>query len=201
MDYWNDVLLEVVRRNLAMYDAESSYQLQLEGQDHFRAHLQAETCAGWLEGPDEEERVIGRTADHILRGIDPGQTHYLDARFRVRFGSESTGFDVLDATVVNKMVAPVRTARTSDGSDKDLAVVGDKGRGRAATSAAPGTARPWRPYGGRSSRSYWPRPRSCGLRRPTCTARTKSCWPATTTSGRSGRRVRPAPTSPRAVHR
>ncbi|MFF5779497.1 hypothetical protein ACFY7Y_21445 [Streptomyces virginiae] len=43
----------------------------------------------------------------------------------MRFGRELTGFDVLDATVVNKMVALVRTARTSDGSDKDLAVVGD----------------------------------------------------------------------------
>ncbi|MFG2489018.1 hypothetical protein ACGFSI_40530 [Streptomyces virginiae] len=81
---------------------------------------------GRLEGPDEEERVIGRTADHVLQGIDPGHIPLPGRAVPVGFGSEPTGFDVLDATVVNKMVAPVRAAPTCDGgSDKDLAVVGD----------------------------------------------------------------------------
>ncbi|MFI7358907.1 hypothetical protein ACIBTP_33870 [Streptomyces avidinii] len=89
--YWNDVLLEVIRRegggpgpmarsatmvNLAMYDAASSYQLKWKGKITPEPYLHAEKYAGWLEGPDEEERVIGRN---------------LDARFRERFGSEPTG--------------------------------------------------------------------------------------------------------------
>lgn len=155
--YWNDVLLEVIRRegggpgpmarsaamlNLAMYDAESSYQLKWKGRITSEPYIHAEKYAGWFEGPDEEERVIGRTAYNILLGLYPGQTHYLDAKFRERFGGEPTGFDILDATVVNKMVTQMRDARTGDGSDNDQVYVGDNKPGAWRPTSYPDMADP-----------------------------------------------------------
>lgn len=138
--YWNDVLMEVVRRegggpgpmarsaamlNAAVYDAESSYQLKWKGQITSEPYIHAENYAGWVEGPDEEERVIGRTAYNILLGLYPGQVHYLDARFRERFGTEPTDFDLLDATVVGPMVRQMEDARANDGADNDQVYVAD----------------------------------------------------------------------------
>ncbi|MGW6563908.1 vanadium-dependent haloperoxidase [Streptomyces sp. NPDC054975] len=139
--YWNDVLLQVVRRegggpgpmaraaammNAAIYDAESSYQLKWKGRIASEPYIHAEKYAGWIEGPDEEERVIGRTAYNILLKLyGKNQTAFLDARFRERFGTEPTEFDLLDATVVNKMVTQMTNARTGDGSDDDRVYVGD----------------------------------------------------------------------------
>ncbi|MEU9713868.1 vanadium-dependent haloperoxidase [Streptomyces sp. NPDC047976] len=155
--YWNDVLLEVIRRegggpgpmsrsaamlNLAMYDAESSYQLKWKGKITSEPYIHAEKYAGWLEGPDEEERVVGRTAYNVLLGLYPGQTQYLDARFRARFGSEPTGFDILDATVVSKMVTQMRDARNGDGSDNDQVYVGDNRPGAWRPTSYPDMADP-----------------------------------------------------------
>ncbi|MDK9499706.1 vanadium-dependent haloperoxidase [Streptomyces katrae] len=155
--YWNDVLLEVIRRegggpgpmsrsaamlNLAMYDAESSYQLKWKGKITSEPYIHAEKYAGWLEGPDEEERVIGRTAYNVLLGLYPGQTQYLDARFRERFGSEPTGFDLLDATVVSKMVTQMRDARNGDRSDNDQVYVGDNKPGSWRPTSYPDMADP-----------------------------------------------------------
>lgn len=139
--YWNDVLLNVVRRegggpgpmsraaammNAAIYDAESSYQLKWKGRITSEPYIHAEKYAGWFEGPDEEERVIGRTAYNILLKLyGKNQTAYLDARFRERFGTEPTEFDLLDATVVNKMVTQMADARNGDGSDDDRVYVAD----------------------------------------------------------------------------
>ncbi|MFE1377642.1 vanadium-dependent haloperoxidase [Streptomyces sp. NPDC058740] len=139
--YWNDVLLNVVRRegggpgpmsraaammNAAIYDAESSYQLKWKGRITSEPYIHAEKYAGWIEGPDEEERVIGRTAYNILlRLYGKNQTAYLDARFRERFGTEPTDFDLLDATVVSKMVTQMTDARNGDGSDDDRVYVAD----------------------------------------------------------------------------
>ncbi|WP_285549518.1 vanadium-dependent haloperoxidase [Streptomyces lavendulae] len=155
--YWNDVLLEVIRRegggpgpmsrsaamlNLAMYDAESSYQLKWKGKITSEPYIHAEKYAGWLEGPDEEERVVGRTAYNVLLGLYPGQTQYLDARFRERFGSEPTGFDLLDATVVSKMVTQMRDARNGDRSDNDQVYVGDNKPGAWRPTSYPDMADP-----------------------------------------------------------
>ncbi|GAA4936468.1 hypothetical protein ACFPM3_06475 [Streptomyces coeruleoprunus] len=138
--YWNDVLLQVVRRegggpgpmsraaamlNAAVYDAASSYQLKWKGRITSEPYIHAEKYAGWIEGPDEEERVIGRTAYNILLKLyGKNQTAYLDARFRERFGTEPTEFDLLDTTVVGKMVTQMMDARTGDGSDDDRVHVG-----------------------------------------------------------------------------
>ncbi|WP_175409826.1 vanadium-dependent haloperoxidase [Streptomyces sp. TRM64462] len=131
--YWNDVLLQIVRReggapgpmaraaamlNAAIYDAESSYRLKWKGGISSEPYIHAEKYAGWVEGPDEEERVIGRTAYNILLKLYGGtQTAFLDAKFRERFGTEPTEFDLLDVTVVNKMVTQMTDARNGDGSD------------------------------------------------------------------------------------
>ncbi|AGP61444.1 hypothetical protein M271_50435 [Streptomyces rapamycinicus NRRL 5491] len=138
--YWNDVLLQVIRRegggpgpmarsaamlNAAIYDAESSYQLRWKGKITSEAYIHAEKYAGILEGPDEEERVIGRTAYNILLKLyGKNQTQFLDAKFRERFGTEPTEFDILDVTVVNKMVTQMMDARNGDGSDDDRVYAG-----------------------------------------------------------------------------
>ncbi|MEU3725778.1 vanadium-dependent haloperoxidase [Streptomyces sp. NPDC031705] len=140
--YWNDVLQEAFRRtgggpvpmaraaammNAAIYDAESSYQLKWKGRMTSAAYIAAENYAGIAEGPDEEERVIGRTAYDILLNLyglnRPNKettvdlTSFLDQRFSQRFGTSPTAFDLLDVTVVNKMVTQMMTKRAGDGSD------------------------------------------------------------------------------------
>ncbi|WP_267244766.1 vanadium-dependent haloperoxidase [Streptomyces sp. PR69] len=139
--YWNDVLLELFRReggspvraarsaammNAAIYDAESSYRLTWRRGITSEAYIHAEKYAGWFEGPDEEERVIGRTAYNVLLKLY-GERHtaFLDQRFRDRFGAEPTEFDLLDATVVNKMVTQMMDARNGDGSDNPGVYTGD----------------------------------------------------------------------------
>jgi hypothetical protein len=138
--FWNDVLLQVIRRegggpgpmsrsaamlNAAIYDAESSYRLKWTGKITSEPYISAQKYEGWIEGPDEEERVIGRTAYNILLGLYRNQAQFLDAKFRERFGTEPTGFDLLDVTVVNRMVTQMRNARDGDGSDDDRVYVGD----------------------------------------------------------------------------
>ncbi|WP_327254159.1 hypothetical protein [Streptomyces sp. NBC_01244] len=80
----------------AIYDAESSYRLKWQGKITSEPSIKAENYVGRAEGPDEEERVIGRTAYSILLGLHgtkqsryADQTQYLDARFRERFGSDN----------------------------------------------------------------------------------------------------------------
>ncbi|MFB7178371.1 vanadium-dependent haloperoxidase [Streptomyces sp. NPDC056257] len=138
--YWNDVLQNVFKRvgggpvpmaraaammNAAIYDAESSYQLKWKGRMTSEEYIHAENYAGWVEGPDEEERVIGRTAYNILLNLYGNrqsgttyadQTAYLDTRFKERFGTKPTDFDLLDVSVVGKMVQQMTDARSGDGS-------------------------------------------------------------------------------------
>ncbi|MEU6160726.1 vanadium-dependent haloperoxidase [Streptomyces sp. NPDC047130] len=155
--YWNDVLLGVVRRegggpgpmaraaamlNAAVYDAESSYRLKWHGQITSAPYIGAQKYAGIIEGADEEERVIGRTAYNILLDLYPGQVHYLDARFRERFGSEPTAFDILDTTVVGPMVRQMRTARANDGSDDPRVYTGDNVPGAWRPTSYPDMADP-----------------------------------------------------------
>ncbi|MFI5980557.1 vanadium-dependent haloperoxidase [Streptomyces sp. NPDC051555] len=138
--YWNDVLQNVFRRvgggpvpmaraaammNAAIYDAESSYQLKWKGRMTSEAYIHAANYSGWLEGPDEEERVIGRTAYNILLNLYGNQqtgttyqdqTTYLDSRFTERFGTKPTDFDLVDVSVVGTMVKQMTDARSGDGS-------------------------------------------------------------------------------------
>ncbi|SDL02889.1 vanadium-dependent haloperoxidase [Streptomyces indicus] len=146
--YWNDVLLELIRRedqatpgrmaraaamlNAAMYDAESSYRLRWKGGFDYAPYIQADKYWALGEGPDEEERVIGRTAYNVLLELfgkdadQPELVHYLDNRFRARFGSEPTGDDVLDYSIVSHVVNRMLTAHEGDGSTNEQLYVSDK---------------------------------------------------------------------------
>jgi hypothetical protein len=162
--YWNDVLQNVFRRvgggpvpmarsaammSAAIYDAESSYQLKWKGRITSEPYIHAENYAGWLEGPDEEERVVGRTAYNILLNLYgnkqsqyPDQTSYLDARFRERFGSEPTAFDLVDVSVVGTMVKQMTDARNGDGSANPQVYVGDHKPGAWRPTSYPDMADP-----------------------------------------------------------
>lgn len=111
--------------NAAIYDAESSYQLKWNGKITSEQYIYAHKYDGWVQGPDEEERVIGRTAYNILLGLYENQTQFLDSKFLERFGTAPTEFDLLDVTVVNRMVTQMRNARTGDGSANPKVYVGD----------------------------------------------------------------------------
>ncbi|GGS20806.1 hypothetical protein GCM10010252_70150 [Streptomyces aureoverticillatus] len=138
--YWNNVLLQAMRTkggapgplaraaamlNGAMYDAESSYRLRWHRMTS-EPYLEAYRYDAILEGPHEEERVIGRTAYKILLGLFREQKPYLDQKFTDRFGTRPDEFDLLDHTVVNKVVARMETARAADGSDDQRPYTGDK---------------------------------------------------------------------------
>ncbi|MFI0805691.1 vanadium-dependent haloperoxidase [Streptomyces echinatus] len=55
----------------------------------------------------------------------PGQTTYLDNKFRERFGTSPKDFDLLDATVVNTVVTHMWDFREADGSDSEAACTPD----------------------------------------------------------------------------
>lgn len=133
VQYWNDVLLGAIRTaggapgpisraaammNTAIYDAESSYQLRWHTMTS-DPYLQAiDYSKGWgFEGPGEEERAIGRTAYNVLLKLFPDQTTYLDNKFKERFGTNSTDFDIIDLTLVGTIVKNIQNFRTADGSD------------------------------------------------------------------------------------
>ncbi len=158
--YWNDVLQGVFRQveggpvpmaraaammNGAIYDAESSYQAKWKGPMTSAAYIHAEAYAGWVQGPDEEERVIGRTAYNILLNLygvnrpnknAPDFTAYLDKRFEERFGTKPTSGDLLDITIVSGMVNQMMNLRANDGSDDASSYTSENAR--------PGA---WRPTG------------------------------------------------------
>ncbi|MGV9597496.1 vanadium-dependent haloperoxidase [Streptosporangium sandarakinum] len=140
--YWNTTLIEIFKQlrgpdaapgklaraaammNASIFDAETMYQDRW-GVRRYQPYLGAGSYPAILEGPNEEERVIGRTAYNVLRDLfgpntnpsSPDQTSYLDQRFRNRFGSEPTGFDILDTTVVQPVVSRMRAFRANDRSD------------------------------------------------------------------------------------
>lgn len=185
--YWNDVLQGVFRQveggpvpmaraaammNGAIWDAESSYQAKWKGQMTSAAYIHAAAYAGWVEGPDEEERVIGRTAYNILLNLygvnrpnknAPDFTAYLDKRFKERFGTDPTSGDLLDITVVSGMVNQMMNARAGDGSENTQGYTSENTRSgpggpqatipTCRTPSAPRTAMPSTRSGGRSSRS------------------------------------------------
>ncbi|TGB18999.1 phosphatase PAP2 family protein [Streptomyces palmae] len=137
--YWNNVLLGAIRTaggppgpisraaaemNAAIYDAESSYQLRWHTMTS-DPYLQAINYPALLEGPGEEERLIGRTAYNILLKLFPDQTTYLDNKFKERFGTNPTDFDLLDATVVKPIVTNMWNFRNADGSENQTAYTAD----------------------------------------------------------------------------
>ncbi|MGK5629138.1 vanadium-dependent haloperoxidase, partial [Streptomyces sp. URMC 123] len=100
--YWNDVLLEVIRRegggpgpiaraaammNAAIYDAESSYRATRKGGITSAPYISAPKYFPFPEGPDEEEHILGRTAYKILLNLYKGQASFLGLKFRERFGT------------------------------------------------------------------------------------------------------------------
>lgn len=140
--YWNGALQEMFRRatgpagspgalarsaammNAAVFDAESSYQNTF-GTAKYKAYLSAPKYWNLGQGPDEEERVIGRTAYNILHDLYPGQTAYLDAKFQDRFGTKPTDYDVIDTQIVGTIVTNMRQARSADGADNPALYVLD----------------------------------------------------------------------------
>ncbi len=132
--YWNGVLLEMFRQaggsqgspgqlarsaammNAAIYDGESSYQNTFYTMK-YKPYLSAPKYPNLGQGPDEEERIIGRTAYNILHHLYPNQTAYLDKMFLDRFGTPPTQFDVIDTEIVSTIYNNMIKARTNDGSE------------------------------------------------------------------------------------
>lgn len=112
VQFWNSVLLDVFKQqkrvgpgplaraaammNAAIYDAESAYQRTWHTQ-RYEPYLYAPEYSGapLLEGPDEEERVIGHTARNLLVRLFPTQETLINTRFQQRFGHEWKDFDIL----------------------------------------------------------------------------------------------------------
>lgn len=132
--YWNGVLLQLFRTssgeagspgrlsraaammNAAIYDGESAYQNTF-GTLKYKPYLSAPKYWNLGQGPDEEERIIGRTAYNILHDLYPDQTAYLDQKFLERFGTPSTQYDIIDTEIVGTIVTNMRQARSADGWD------------------------------------------------------------------------------------
>jgi hypothetical protein len=153
VQYWNSVLLDVFRRqqkvgpgplaraaammNAAIYDAESAYQRTWHTL-RYEPYLEAPKYSGapFLEGPNEEERVIGHTARNLLVRLFPAQATFVNTRFRERFGHEWTDFDVLKPLVAEPVADRMWNARYTDGSSNGASYTLEN---------KPGA---WRPTGG-----------------------------------------------------
>ncbi|MEU4686843.1 vanadium-dependent haloperoxidase [Streptomyces xinghaiensis] len=153
VQFWNSVLIDVFRRqtgvgpgplaraaaimNAGIYDAESAYQRTWHSL-RYEPFLEAPKYSGapLLEGPDEEERVIGHTARNLLVRLFPAQTTFINTRFKERFGDEWTSFDVLKPLVAEPVADRIWNARYDDGSSEG---------GAYTVEDEPGA---WRPTGG-----------------------------------------------------
>ena len=155
--FWNGVMLQafhdsvgadgapgVLSRKAAMvnaviYNAESAYQYTwhtMPYQPYLNAPLRY-SGSPFQEGPDEEERVIDRSAYRIISQLFPQQKVYIDAQFTARTGSDPTSFDILNNLVVDPVVKAITNARANDKSDNPGVYSGD--------ITTPGA---WRPTGG-----------------------------------------------------
>ncbi|MFI1102760.1 vanadium-dependent haloperoxidase [Streptomyces melanogenes] len=171
VQYWNNVLNGAIRTaggapgplsraaammNTAIYDAESSYQLRWHTMTSDPYLKAINYSAGWgIEGPGEEERVIGRTAYNILLKLFPDQTTYLDNKFKERFGSDPTGFDLLDLTVVGTIVKNTQDNRTADGSDDRAVYTPDTRPGAWLPTSYPDLPDPACSQGGQAATPNW----------------------------------------------
>jgi hypothetical protein len=153
VQYWNAVLMDVFKRqvrvgpgplaraaammNAAIYDAESAYQRTWHTLQ-YEPYLEAPKYSGapLLEGPQEEERVIGHTARNLLVRLFPGQQTLINTRFKERFGHEWTDFDILKPLVAEPIAERMWNNRYSDRSNEG---------GSYTSENKPGA---WRPTGG-----------------------------------------------------
>ncbi|WP_234376788.1 vanadium-dependent haloperoxidase [Streptomyces sp. TP-A0356] len=155
--YWNKVLLQTFRdaRGMnaapgkltraaamtyaAIYNAESAYQYTygtMKYQPYLNRPLKY-AARPPRRRPDEEERVIDRTAYRIISQLFPGDRAYIDAQFIARTGYAPNSYDILDHLVVDPVVRQINDARWGDGSDNTQVYSGD--------TTTPGA---WRPTGG-----------------------------------------------------
>lgn len=86
--------------------------------------------------PDEEERLIDRTAYRMISELYPGDQGFIDARYKARTGRSPHAHDPLDRLVVDRVVRQMNKARAGDGSDNPEVYDGD--------TTTPGA---WRPTG------------------------------------------------------
>ncbi|GAA5035470.1 hypothetical protein GCM10023335_81330 [Streptomyces siamensis] len=154
--YWNKVLLQTFRNArgwdaspgklsrsgamvfAAIYNAESAYQYTygtLKYEPYLSRPLKYADKHS-RPGPDEEERLIDRTAYRIISQLYPGDQAYIDARYRARTGRSPHSYDPLDRLVVDPVVKQINKARAGDGSDNPDVYSGD--------TTTPGA---WRPTG------------------------------------------------------
>ncbi|GHJ99568.1 hypothetical protein SY2F82_13660 [Streptomyces sp. Y2F8-2] len=177
--YWDSVLLQTFRDargmdaspgrltraaamvHAAIYNAESAYQYTY-GTMRYQPYLNRPLryADGPRRRPDEEERLIDRTAYRMISQLFPGDQAYIDARFTARTGSAPGSFDVLDRLVVDPVVRQIDEARAGDGSENTAVYNGD--------TTTPGA---WRPTGGSCRQAsdavtpYWGMVRPFVLRR------------------------------------
>ncbi|WP_265560237.1 vanadium-dependent haloperoxidase [Streptomyces hygroscopicus] len=160
--YWNNVLLHTFRdaRGMdaapgkltraaamvyaAIYNAESAYQYTygtMKYQPYLNRPLKYADRPP-RRRPDEEERVIDRTAYRIISQLFPGDQAYIDAQFTARTGTSPHSFDIINRLVVDPVVRQINAARSGDGSDNSQVYNGD--------TTTPGA---WRPTGGSCQRA------------------------------------------------
>ncbi|MCF6523728.1 vanadium-dependent haloperoxidase [Streptomyces sp. JJ36] len=134
--YWNQVLLDVFRRqdggaaapgplsraaammHLAVYDAESAYRNSWHTLS-YEPYLAAPAYSGppLQEGPHEEERVIGFTARRVLVELFEDDAAYINQRFEDRFGAPWDAFDILKPLVADPTAERILAERDADGSE------------------------------------------------------------------------------------
>ncbi|WP_158103838.1 vanadium-dependent haloperoxidase [Streptomyces carpinensis] len=154
--YWNKVLLQTFRNArgwdaspgklsragamvyAAIYNAESAYQYTygtLKYQPYLNRPLKYAHKPS-RPRPDEEERLIDRTAYRMISQLFPGDRAYIDAKFKDRTGRSPHSYDPLDHLVVDPVVRQINKARAGDGSNNPDVYRGD--------TTTPGA---WRPTG------------------------------------------------------
>ncbi|WP_432027771.1 vanadium-dependent haloperoxidase [Streptomyces sp. 1222.5] len=154
--YWNNVLAQTFRNArgwnaspgklsrsgamvfAAIYNAESAYQYTyktLKYEPYLNKPLKYADKHS-RPSPDEEERLIDRTAYRIISQLYPSDQAYIDARYRARTGRSPHSYDPLDRLVVDPVVRQINKARAGDGSNNPAVYSGD--------TTTPGA---WRPTG------------------------------------------------------
>jgi hypothetical protein len=154
--YWNKVLAQMFRNArgwdaspgklsragaivfAAIYNAESAYQYTygtLKYQPYLNRPLKYADKHS-RPRPDEEERLIDRTAYRIISQLFPDDQAYIDAQYKARTGRSPYSYDPLDRLVVDPVVKQINKSRAGDGSDNPDVYSGD--------TTTPGA---WRPTG------------------------------------------------------
>ncbi|MFB7336473.1 vanadium-dependent haloperoxidase [Streptomyces adustus] len=155
--YWNRVLLQTFRNArgwdaspgklsrsgamvfAAVYNAESAYQYTyktLKYEPYLdKPFKYADKHA--RPGPNEQERLIDRTAYRMISQLYPSDRAYIDAKYRARTGRSPYAYDPLDRLVVDRVIRQINRSRAGDGSRNPATYHGN--------TTTPGA---WRPTGG-----------------------------------------------------